>query len=148
MVCVEWAAFQSALNSAANGIMQAAYLDRAVMPVNRFRQAHRCLLVYRQLRPEATDVQRYTELLGRRRPLWAACSAGVRRQCELQFVQCNSNILTAPLCRNSCHALYQYLQAVHCGFVQLSGACVSSSQVVVCDWPRAGVVLWLFRADE
>ena len=148
LTCVEWAAFQSALNNAANGIMEAACLDRAVMPVNTFRQARGCFLVYMQLCPEAAAVQRYTELLGRRRSLWATCSTGIRRQCELQFVQRNSNILTAPLYRNSCHALYQYLQAVHCGFVQLSGTCVSSSQVVLCDWARAGVFLRLFRADE
>ena len=144
----EWAAFQSALNSAAIGITEAAYLDQDVMPVNRFRQARRGFLVYMQLCSEAPAVQQYKQLMSRCRSSWAACSAGIRQQCEVQFVGRNSHLLTAPLYHGSWNALYQYSQAVHFGFVQLSGACINSSQVVLCDWARAGVFLWLFGSSK
>ncbi len=144
----EWVAFQSALNGAASGIMEAAYLDKDVMPVNRFRQARRGFLVYMQPRPEAAAVQQYKQLKGRRRSLWAVCSACIRRQCAVQFVGRNSHLLTAPLYRGSRNALYQYLQEVHFGFVQLSGACINSSHVVLCDWARAGLFLRLFRSSK
>lgn len=104
----EWVSFQSGLDSAASGIMEAAYLDQDVMPVNRFRQARRGFLVYIQLCPEAAATQQYKQLLGKRRSLWAACSAGIRRECEVQLVVRNSHLLTAPLCHGSCNALYQY----------------------------------------
>ena len=139
----DWSAFHSDSNKAAAAIMEAASTDRSIMPV-RYRQARKALVLYIQSYPQAAAVRQYTQLLVRRRSVWAACCKVTRQQCEASFVHYNS-VCTAPLYHGSCSALYRYVQPVHFGFVTVTGAGVDTEQVVLGDWARAGVFLWTFR---
>ena len=90
-----WLDFQRALNSCCANIMSAAFADKDIMPVNRYRQARRAFSVFVTERAESGLVEEYMCLLAMRQRVWASCVSHAIRGCESAFLR--DDIVARPM---------------------------------------------------
>ena len=141
-----WSNFLQALNKCAAFIMQAAYRDAAVMPVDRYRQARRAFVLYQKWHSKSPVCVQYLDMCGKRVQHWKECVAHVEQQCKLQFCrQFHQSIAVnqyAYFGQDESTGVMAVLHKVHVGFVAVSGDIVKNSAICRDEWCTAGVFLW------
>ena len=99
--------------------MGAAFVDKDIMPVNRYRQARHAFSVFVSERRESDLVQDYTSLLAMRQCVWTSCVKDAIGGCEFAFLR--DNVVARPREYLQGKRFIDLLEDVQVGHVRMDG---------------------------